>query len=344
MEKRTLDQGEILELIPPNQGELDQYYGRIKNGKTYGVICDAIELLNSGQVVYINEPFIWNGYDERKLFLPKLRGLFGTQKTYTVYPKENLHICDLTDLENIRVDGKPKGNFYDWFRTLTSCTIILDEGHIYYDSYMALKMKIQDRVAILDTGHYDRTIWIVSQRASAIHAVLRGNVNRFFKFEKSSFLLFWTRFTKTEFQDTGADEKPNEEREIIINPETGEKEYGDYLYAVSSETYIGRKKIYAAYNSKFRRGSIPESQTNAIEIYRLDWKDAVHNFFPPIFFKELSLRKFLSRIFPHKKNQKEGSALTGISTSMETGLIGGKKDVDSLSPDSVDSEKINWLK
>jgi len=270
----------LLDLIPPDEGSLNQYYGRIGNGKSYSATCDILDDLNRGQVVYNNWPIKWYGHDQRKIFFWRLLGIFGLKKKFWEYPKENYHYCDLRNLENVVIDGVSTGkNFYDWFKTLTSCICYWDEGHILYDSYLALKMKIQDRVAILDTRHYDRTINIISQRPTAIHVVLRANVNRFYKLEVIFKFWKWIEFRRTEFQDTDSSDRPNEEREIITDPKTGEKTYGDYLFAVSQKNYFGRQKIFDSYDYKFRRGGVPESQFNKAKIWQLNWNESKENFF-----------------------------------------------------------------
>ena len=272
----TLDQAQILDLVGVQAGFLAQIYGKIKHGKSYAACLLAIQTANKGQVVYINFPVKWDGYDERKLFRYRILGLLGLKRYYKYYPASNMKFCDLSDLDNVKVEGVATGkNFYDWFASLTSCTCFLDEGHIYYDSYVALKMDMNKRLAILETAHYDRSVYVISQRAGAIHAVLRGNINIFYKIEKTYQGMFGTHFRRVEFQETGADEKPNEERETIVNPETGKKSYGDYLFSESIVTYWGRKKVYRLYNSKYRRLGAKESQPNNAQIYRITWRDSV---------------------------------------------------------------------
>jgi len=205
--------------------------------------------------------------------------LLGIKKEFKVYPKENFIFADLTDLKDVKENGKSTGlNFYDWLKSKTSCTIRLDEGHIYYDSYLALKMDINDRVAILDTGHMDRRIIIISQRPSAIHVVLRANVSRFWKCEPTFEMFGFKRITVTEFQDTKGD-LPNDEREEIINPKTGEKSYGDYVWAVQSYNFWITKKVKNLYDHKYRRNNAPESQWNNAMIYSLTWIESIKNFF-----------------------------------------------------------------
>ena len=277
-----LDQGELLDLIGVQAGFLAQIYGKIKNGKTYLATVMAIETANSGQVVYVNWPIEWNGYDERDVWYYRLAGAFGFKRQFKRYPKENMHFADLSNLDNVHIDGVATGkNFYDWFASLTSCTCFFDEGHIYYDSYLALKMDLSKRLAILETAHYDRAVYIVSQRASAIHAVLRGNVNIFYKVEKirDQWWIFKAKFRRIEFQETGADEKPNEERQTITNLETGEKTYGDYLWAENIVKYTGDPDIFRRYNSKYRRLGAKESQENLAEVYRLTIGDSWRTLF-----------------------------------------------------------------
>lgn len=277
--KKTLDRGELLDLFPPNEGFLEQTYGRIRCGKTSSETLRTIKDLNAGQVCYNNWPVNWNGYDERKLFFPKLLGALGLKKEFVYFPKENFIFADLTDLRNIRENGISTGlNFYDWLKSKTSCTIRLDEGHIYYDSYLALKMDINDRVAILDTGHMDRRIIIISQRPSAIHVVLRANVSRFWKCEPDFDLFGWKRIRVTEFQDTKND-LPNDERIEIIDPKTGEKSYGDYQWAVSSYSFWITDYVKGLYDHKYRRNNAPESQWNNAQIYTLTWKESLNNLF-----------------------------------------------------------------
>lgn len=286
--RQSLDQAEILDLVGVQAGFMAQIYGKIKNFKTYFGTVMAILTANSGQVVYVNWPIDWSGFDEREHFRYRLLGLLGLKKEFKRYPSSNLKFVDLSDVNDVKIQDSETGelrstglDFYHWIRTLTSCTIFLDEGHIYYDSYMALKMKLEDRLPILETAHYDRAVYVISQRSGAIHAVLRGNVNIFYKCEKISkgWWIFKPKFRVVEFQETGSDEKPNEERETIVDPETGKKSYGEYLWAEAITTFRAKKEIFAKYNSKYRRLGARESQPNNAEVYRVTWKQNFKNIF-----------------------------------------------------------------
>lgn len=263
---------DALYLIPPDEGELNQYYGRIGNGKTYIALRDILNDLNYGLIVKCNFPIIWDGYDERKSRLKNLLKLLGLKRNFYVFPKGNLQYFDITK-EWANKQGYT--DFHHWFSKQTSCRIYIDEGHLVYDSYQLAKMDLDKRVAILDTRHYDRSVSIISQRASAIHAVLRGNVNRFFKCEKIlDIKIPFTnkrilRFLKTEFQDIDGNEKPDETK----------NEDDEYEFAITQKTYWGRKKYFEKYDTRYRRGQTPESQNDLNYIDKITWKQAFKNIF-----------------------------------------------------------------
>jgi len=257
---------DMFNILPPQDGGMNQYYGRIGEGKTYAATADAIADLENGNVVYTSWHMKWDGYDERDYWYYRLAYKLKLKKFFWKYPTSNWHFFDMNAANALEKLGK-----------LNDCIIYLDEGHLLLDSYLATKMERVDRATILHTRHFDRTINVISQRPTAIHVVVRANVNRFFKLEKTiDWKLFGFRivkFMKTEFQDVGADEKPNEERETVIDPDTGKKSYGEYLFAESIVTYTGHKEIYESYNSKYRRLGQKESQKNDAEIYTVKWKE-----------------------------------------------------------------------
>lgn len=243
---------DMFDIIPPDEGSMNQYYGRIGEGKTYAGTADAIDDLNRGQVVYTSWHIAWDGLDEREYLRYRFLYWLGIKKFFWKFPKDNWHFIDIN-----------RADIVEFIGSLTDCIIYLDEGHLVLDSYITTKMSREDRATVLHTRHYDRTINVLSQRPTAIHVVVRANVNRFFKLEKIfDVRLFWkknwriVRFRKTEFQDTGADDKPDEAREV--DPETG-KEKG-YKFAVSEKHYLSRKRIRNAYDTKYLRGGKGHSQ------------------------------------------------------------------------------------
>lgn len=266
---------EARDLIPPDEGALKQIYGRIGNFKTYFATLKALELLDRGQVVKVNWKIDWNGYDERTVWYFKLAGLFGFKTKFWEYPKENLEYYSIMP-EWARTHGYK--DFHEWLAHQTNCHIFIDEGHIVYDSYKLTRMSMEERVMILATRHYDRSIWIVSQRPSAIHVNYRANVNQFFKCEALETGFFGRRsFMVTEFQDTNESDKPDETREEIHDPETGEVTEWKYKLAVSSETYTAKKEIFDRYDSKYLRAGMKDSQRNMANVVEHDQEWWVKN-------------------------------------------------------------------
>lgn len=264
---------DLYEIFPPNEGEINQYYGKIGSGKTANATRDIIKKLKQGKIIYASWKIDWQGYDERnskwKLFL----GLLG-KRQFNNFKPENLHHVDIFDLDNLEVDGKKTGkDFVTWLSTITDCEIWLDEGHVAFDSYDKTKMELAKRNLALLTRHLDRTIVLISQRPIQIHVTFRSQVNRFYKCEKiSDTKLFGVRFQKTEFQETDSDGLPNEKKKQVYNEETHMLEDTDeYEYAESQERWRGNKKIFSLYDSKYRRGNLGHSQQNYTQIFHMTW-------------------------------------------------------------------------
>jgi len=267
---------DLLEILPPDEGEINQIYGRIGSGKTYIATREILSDLNIGKIWYVNWKIDWKGYDERKNKWLVLLGILGLKKHFFKYNKENLHFCNMLDLENIIVDNISTGkNFVNWLAGLSDCKIAFDEGHIQFNSYEKTRVEISKLDAIYTARHYDRTYLIISQRPTQVHVSARANVNRFYKMEKTFQLkipfskIKLQHFCKTEFQETDASDRPDETRIKDKNMNDTDQ----YKFAVSQKYYWGRKKYFKTYDSKYRRGDTPTSQPNFSEIYTLKFKD-----------------------------------------------------------------------
>jgi len=245
--------------FPAQEGEIDQYFGKIRNGKTYIATSDAYKDLRKGRIVYANWKIQWKGYDERTSRWWLFWGAIGIKKLYKKFPKENFHY--------LPVDA----NFFSVFETLTDCIVYLDEGHIAFDSYEMAKMDIGRRAAVLHTGHYDRTIKIISQRPTAIHVTLRANVNRFYQCVKiidlkkipllRKILPPVRLFKRVEYQETTGAET------VDLNMPEGAK------------FYWGKKKVYELYDTKYMRGDTPDSQPNYAEMFKMGTREALKGLF-----------------------------------------------------------------
>lgn len=260
---------DLINLFPPSEGQISQYYGRIGSGKTYAATADILDLLRRGKVVYANWKIHYEGTDERKspfrifvtLLMPWLNRFY-------VFPKENLHFLD--------VDKE----FHSKFQKLTDCHVFLDEGHVAFDSYEMARMDIEKRKSVLHTRHFNRSIHIISQRPTAIHVAMRANVNVFYKCEKLWNFGNFVRFKRTEFQDM-INESVDEAPEKIV----------------SIKYYLGSQKVFEAYDTQYLRGDIEASQKMMFEAYDFNYFERVmlllHNLFP----------RFIDNVVNYAKNK-----------------------------------------
>lgn len=111
-------------------------------------------------------------------------------------------------------------------------------------------------LSIFGTGHLNRTINVVSQRVGNIDAMIRGNVNRFFKCEKVFDFAGIKLFRRSEYQDVTSDERPDEEKDPI-----------------STKYYFGTKYYFRLYDSKYMRGGLRVSQPLHSGFFRVRWAD-----------------------------------------------------------------------
>ncbi len=230
---------ELLDLFPPNDGVISQYYGRIGSGKTYAATRDVLDLLRRGKVVYTNWKLHYEGTDERKSFWWVLISLIlPWHKRFYYFPPENLHY--------LPVDKE----FHNNFQKLTDCHVFLDEGHVVFDSYAMARLDIEKRSSILHTRHFDRSIHIISQRPTAIHVAMRANVNVFYKCECLFKFGPIVRFKRTEYQDM-LNESVDEDEEKVV----------------SIKYYWGQARVFEAYDTKYLRGNIAASQRVLFKAY-----------------------------------------------------------------------------
>lgn len=240
MQTRVDDRIDLLSLFPPMEGELDQIHGRIGNGKTLVATDMVLHWLKKGYVVYTNYPIKWDGYDQRKDKGIVLRNFLLFRKRFYSFPAGNLRTIKIDD------------SFADNLEKINNAIVVLDEGHVAFDSYEMAKMSMQKRASILHTRHYNRRIVVVSQRPTAIHAVVRENVNRFYRCEKIAtwpFLLF--RISET--QDLDADGRP------------------DYEQKVGVRLMIPSKELLSAYNTRYLGDGMNPSQPTYIEAYDVNF-------------------------------------------------------------------------
>lgn len=168
------------------------YYGRLGQGKTYAMVRDIIRILNKGAVVYTNFTINWDGYDQRRNPFLIFLAAIGLKHRFISYPA--------TNLRQMATDEK----WHEKFGNLKNCIVAIDEAYVLFDSYQMSKMPMSQRLNILQTRKFDRSIWYTTQRPTSVHAVMRGMTNVFYRCEKWN-VPFFTLFARDEF-DLASDE------------------------------------------------------------------------------------------------------------------------------------------
>lgn len=226
------------------------YCGRLGQGKTYTMVKDLVRRLNRGNVVYCNFTINWVGYDERLNPLSILFGALGIKKNFVKYPG--------TNLKKMPTDE----NWHNEFGKLRNCIVAIDEAYILFDSYQMAKMPMSQRLNILQTRKFDRSIWYTTQRPTNVHVVMRGMTNVFYRCEKWN-APFITLFARDEF-DLASDETLDVDKRL------------------SRKLYWGENKYFNMYNTKETVGIKGElgnvgtkiEQTNTTkEIYKVSAKE-----------------------------------------------------------------------
>jgi len=254
---RIVPREELIEIFQATEGEINMIYGKIGNGKTYCATAMIIEKLKEGKVIYCNWRVIVQDFDERDSFGQVLINLLLFQKRFYKIPRaQNLYFFDVDDgcfdhtgRMLVKFDGT--ASVVEYFSSLNDCEIFWDEGQDMFDSYEGTKFSKAKRRLILHTRHYHRTLYIISQRPTAIQVSARGNVNRFYKCVKIGSFLGRPRFARYEFQDmTG------ETVDELAEPE-------------STVVYWGKDEIFNAYNTDYLSEGIEKSQSVFFEAFDL---------------------------------------------------------------------------
>jgi len=194
------------------------YYGRLGSGKTYAMTRDIIDYLNDGNVVYANYSINWKGFDEKDDLMALFIAILGLKRTFYHFPASNLR--------KIATDN----DFHKVFGQLSSCIVAIDEAYTLFDSYQMAKMPMSERLNILQTRKFDRSILYTAQRPTSVHVVMRGMTNVFYKCSRKD-LPFCKLFNRMEL-DLASDENVDENN------------------VISNKIYFGQKKYYNMYNTR----------------------------------------------------------------------------------------------
>jgi len=231
-------QAELEGYFPADEGSANLYYGLIRSGKTYGATADIHEELAQGHTVYATWPIQTRDTDDRQSILFLLRGLFlpWSKRYFYIPASRNFHFinAETGEVDGVRVfDPKNPQAYIEYLNTLNHCSLYIDEAWRVIDSYKGVNFSVESRNLILVTGHKFRTVNLIAQRPTSIHVTARGNMNRFYRFEKLGSIFGFTRFLRSEFQ-VMAGETVDETQE-----------------PVSVKTYWGKRWIFNSYNSWF---------------------------------------------------------------------------------------------
>jgi hypothetical protein len=202
------------------------YYGRLGQGKTYAMVCDLINLLNNGHVVYTNLTINWHGYEEEVTPFKRLLYALNIKKKFYRYPATNLRPMPVDD------------SFHTKFGKIRNCVVAIDEAYTVFDSY--LKLPQDQRQNILQTRKADRSIYYTTQRPASVNINLRNMTNVFYLCEKIK-LPFMILFSRKTYDLAGtADAEVNESKELGLR------------------YYKSKREVFEMYNTKQFVGSDPE--------------------------------------------------------------------------------------
>jgi len=273
---------QFLQEFIPVDGEFNAIFGKIGQGKTTLACAMAKKFLDSGQIVYTSFPLRYKGYDQRNNPFYLLLGVLGIKRRFISFPATNYrHLnCLVTDFEWRFDDGRviQCKDIWDLLPHLTDCIIFFDDVIVQlFDSYEKTFFQKKKREWAFFTRHYDRSIYLVSQRTSQIQVALRSQVNRFYHCEK---LLKWPiiLFRRTEYQSM-----KNEDVDLESEPD-------------SMDLVLGTKSVFEMFDSKYLRNGMKASQKLQVGGFKLTSKHSLLLLVKLFrnFFSKFKLRKKVS--------------------------------------------------
>jgi len=200
------------------------YIGKMRSGKTLAMTQEVIKRLNQGRVVYVNYKINWNP----DLPMTPVRRFFhrlGFRKRR--YPKNNLRLFrNWEDIQNI-----------------ANCTVALDEGWQYFDSYN--KLPIEKRMRLYQSGKWELDFLYTVQRYMMTDINLRWSTDEFWesRLVKIPFMLYPLIIYKLYDLD--------EDGESAKLARNGINEKGELVdLSLRSRWFFTRKKHFDYYDTK----------------------------------------------------------------------------------------------
>lgn len=271
---------ELAPLLKAPEGEVNLIYGRIRQGKsTYAARC-MYEDLMSGIPVYSNLYLDLSNeeFDQRARLDISFENMLFAKREFYKFSRANYHwfnpitgtlrtiLDDGSTIEEQVFDPAIPGDIVRWLNTLTDCSVYYDEGHWLLHSYEGVRQDLEKMRLITETGHMHRKLVIISQRTQSIHVNARGNVNRFFRCRKTTFLFFIMRLQVEEFQDMKGSDVDESDDSLV-----------------DTKIYYSNDRYWRLFNTHTLREGKPVSQQLFFEAYDLNFAERVllftHNLF-----------------------------------------------------------------
>jgi len=136
------------------------YIGKMRSGKTLAMTLEVIRRLNKGEIVYTNYRINWHP----EFPMSPIRKFFhrlGFKKRR--YPQSNLR----------------RFNNWEEIQNVANCTVALDEGWQYFDSYN--KLPIEKRMRLYQSGKWELNFLYTVQRYMMTDINLRWSTNEFWE-------------------------------------------------------------------------------------------------------------------------------------------------------------------
>lgn len=217
----------------------------MRSGKTLAMTQEVIARLNRGEVVYTNYRVNWNP-DEPMSWLRKMGHALGYTKMR--YPKTNLR------------------RFNDWedVQNIANCTVALDEGWQYFDSYN--KLPIEKRMRLYQSGKWELTFLYTVQRYMMADINLRWATDEFwestlYKIPFMSYPIVIYRLYDLEEDNEGAKlaRKGIDEKGNVVDLSLARRIY--FTNKKAFDAYDTKEDIYATYEYRSKLSEKVDTRT-----------------------------------------------------------------------------------
>jgi len=234
---------EIFERFREEEGTINFYYGKVRNGKTYAATADILGLLRRGEVVIANWNVNFQGFDERTSFWHLFFKTVAGKRYFYNFKPGNFYYFP-PDADRVPLINK--------LRKEVAVHIFIDEGQWILNSHDKTRDDNAQKL-VLTNGHYCRSLNIISQRPQNVKLDYRSQVNFWYKCEKK-LSWPWVIFQKTIIEDVKADQVPDEEHE-----------------SNTRQVYFASRSVFNAYNTHGFREHDATYRQRDMDVYSLNF-------------------------------------------------------------------------